>query len=163
MHYLTVQPPCSNFRATPAKLINADRMANSVDPDQTAPLEAVWSGSSGLPRPVCPRTSDYYGTVWHHYPAPVWTQKLIYIYHYQVKLRFHAGTHEMKANVYPAWACPRPTVARLVVSWPLGLINYLDYWCPGAEELPSLRTWYQTVWMRASSNLKWDNYIWAKS
>ena len=25
---------------------NADKMANSVDPDQTAPLEAVWSGSA---------------------------------------------------------------------------------------------------------------------
>ena len=25
---------------------NADEMANSVDPDQTAPLGAVWSGSS---------------------------------------------------------------------------------------------------------------------
>ena len=25
---------------------DADEMANSVDPDQTAPLEAVWSGSS---------------------------------------------------------------------------------------------------------------------
>ena len=24
----------------------ADRMANSVDPDQTAPLGAVWSGSA---------------------------------------------------------------------------------------------------------------------
>ena len=24
----------------------ADRMANSVDPDQTAPYEAVWSGST---------------------------------------------------------------------------------------------------------------------
>ena len=26
--------------------IEADRMANSVDPDQTAPLGAVWSGSA---------------------------------------------------------------------------------------------------------------------
>ena len=26
--------------------IDADGMANSVDPDQTAPLGAVWSGSS---------------------------------------------------------------------------------------------------------------------
>ena len=25
---------------------DADRMANSVDPDQIAPLEAVWSGSA---------------------------------------------------------------------------------------------------------------------
>ena len=25
---------------------NADGMTNSVDPDQTAPLEAVWSGSA---------------------------------------------------------------------------------------------------------------------
>ena len=25
---------------------DADRMANSVDPDQTAPLRAVWSGSA---------------------------------------------------------------------------------------------------------------------
>ena len=27
-------------------LHNADGMANSVDPDQTAPLGAVWSGSA---------------------------------------------------------------------------------------------------------------------
>ena len=25
---------------------DADKMANSVDPDHTAPLEAVWSGST---------------------------------------------------------------------------------------------------------------------
>ena len=29
---------------------NADGMANSVDPDQTAPLGAVWSGSALFPQ-----------------------------------------------------------------------------------------------------------------
>ena len=29
---------------------DADRIANSVDPDQTAPLGAVWSGSALFPR-----------------------------------------------------------------------------------------------------------------
>ena len=49
---------------------DADRMANSVDHDQTAPLEAVWSGANSvdpdqeqsdlglhcLLRPDCPKT-----------------------------------------------------------------------------------------------------------
>ena len=37
---------------------DADGMANSVDPDQTAPLGAVWSGSA---LPICPKTWDHYG------------------------------------------------------------------------------------------------------
>ena len=34
---------------------DADRMANFVDPDQTAPLHC-------LPRPICPKTQDHYGS-----------------------------------------------------------------------------------------------------
>ena len=48
---------------------DADGMANSVDPDQTAPLGAVWSGSTlfdlglhCLLRCVCPKTLEHYGT-----------------------------------------------------------------------------------------------------
>ena len=41
---------------------DADRMANSVDPDQTAPLEAVWSGSS-LFAQTC--LSENFWTLWY--------------------------------------------------------------------------------------------------
>ena len=34
---------------------DADGMANSVDPDQTAPIDL---GFHCLPRPVCPKTED---------------------------------------------------------------------------------------------------------
>ena len=37
---------------------DADRMANSVDPDQTAPLGAVWSGSALFAQAYL---SDHYG------------------------------------------------------------------------------------------------------
>ena len=47
---------------------DADGMANSVVPDQTAPLGAVWSGSAQshlgphcLPRHICQKTKDHYG------------------------------------------------------------------------------------------------------
>ena len=59
---------------------NADGMANSVDPDQTAPL-----GLHYLPRNFCPKTLDHYGTFntkmvkhWllfvYEYTAGLWTQ-----------------------------------------------------------------------------------------
>ena len=35
---------------------DADGMAKSVDPDQTAPLGAVWSESALFARPICPKT-----------------------------------------------------------------------------------------------------------
>ena len=35
---------------------DAEGIAKSVPPDQTAPLEAVWSGSALFARPVCPKT-----------------------------------------------------------------------------------------------------------
>ena len=45
---------------------NADRMANSVDPDQTVPLrdpdqEQSDLGLHCLPRPICQKTKDHYG------------------------------------------------------------------------------------------------------
>ena len=40
------------------RLNGADGIANSVDPDQTAP-----SGLHCLPRPVCPKIKDHYGTL----------------------------------------------------------------------------------------------------
>ena len=40
-------------------LKDADRMANSVDPDQTAPD----LGPHCLPRPVCPKIYIHYGTL----------------------------------------------------------------------------------------------------
>ena len=39
---------------------DAEGIANSVDPDQTAPLGADL-GLHCLPRPVCPKTLDHYG------------------------------------------------------------------------------------------------------
>ena len=42
-------------------LNDADGMANSVDPDQTAPLGAVWSGSALFAQAYLPRTYDHYG------------------------------------------------------------------------------------------------------
>ena len=40
----------------------ADGLANSVDPDQAAPLGAVTDlGLHCLPRPICPKTLDHYG------------------------------------------------------------------------------------------------------
>ena len=35
---------------------DVDGMANCVDPDQTAPLVAVWSESTLFAPPVCPKT-----------------------------------------------------------------------------------------------------------
>ena len=40
---------------------NADGMANSVDPDQTAPLGAVWSGSALSAQAYL---SENLGTLW---------------------------------------------------------------------------------------------------
>ena len=55
---------------------DADGMANSVDPDQTAPLEAVWSGSALFAQVhICPKTYDHY-SIW----VPnlfIFTQKFI--------------------------------------------------------------------------------------
>ena len=40
---------------------DADGIANSVDPDQTAPVGAVWSGSALFTQVICPKTKDHYG------------------------------------------------------------------------------------------------------
>ena len=40
---------------------DADGIANSVDPDQTAPLGAVWSGSTLFAQPYL---SENLGTLW---------------------------------------------------------------------------------------------------
>ena len=42
---------------------DADRMASSADPDQTAPLEAVSSGSTLFARFVCLKTKEHYDPV----------------------------------------------------------------------------------------------------
>ena len=42
---------------------DANEIANSEDPDQTAPLGAVWSGLHCLLRPTCPKTYVHYG-IW---------------------------------------------------------------------------------------------------
>ena len=47
----------------------AYRMANSIDPDQTASLDAVWSGSTYLPRPFWPRTWDHYTMFFKKMPS----------------------------------------------------------------------------------------------
>ena len=41
---------------------DADGMANSVDPDQTAPSWAVWSGSALFAQTICPNTQNFFGT-----------------------------------------------------------------------------------------------------
>ena len=41
---------------------DADRMANSVDPDQTAPLGAVWSGSALFAQAYL---SENLGSLWY--------------------------------------------------------------------------------------------------
>ena len=41
---------------------DADRMANSVDPDQTAPLGAVWSGSALFAQAYL---SENLGSIWN--------------------------------------------------------------------------------------------------
>ena len=44
---------------------DAEGIANSVDPVQTAPLGAVgavWSGSALFARHICPKTKDQHGT-----------------------------------------------------------------------------------------------------
>ena len=47
---------------------DADGMANSVDPDQTAPQEQFDVGIHCLPRSVSLKTYDQYGslTIWTH-------------------------------------------------------------------------------------------------
>ena len=42
-------------------LNDADGMANSVDPDQTAALGAVWSGSALFAQTSLSKTSDHHG------------------------------------------------------------------------------------------------------
>ena len=42
---------------------DADRMANSVDSDQTAPLGAVWSGSVLFAQTCLSKNLYHYGTV----------------------------------------------------------------------------------------------------
>ena len=41
---------------------DADGLANSVDPDQTAPPLGSDLGLHCLPRPICPKTLDHYGS-----------------------------------------------------------------------------------------------------
>ena len=48
---------------------DADGMANSVDPDQTAPLGAVWSGSA-LFAQIC--LSENLGTLWYIPLSDLW-------------------------------------------------------------------------------------------
>ena len=42
---------------------DADRIANSVDPDQTGPKEQSDLGLHCLPRPIYPKTWDHYGRI----------------------------------------------------------------------------------------------------
>ena len=40
---------------------DADGLANSIDPDQTASSEAVWSWSALFAETICPNTYHLYG------------------------------------------------------------------------------------------------------
>ena len=42
---------------------DADRMINSVDPDETAPSGVVWSGFILLRRPVGPNILDHFNSI----------------------------------------------------------------------------------------------------
>ena len=56
---------------------DAEGMANSVDPNPTAPSETVCSGSLHC---FCPRINieDYYGTYYyHHFIARLWPMLLL--------------------------------------------------------------------------------------
>ena len=44
---------------------NADGLANSVDPDQTAPLGAVWSGSALFAQTYLAYPSENLGSLWY--------------------------------------------------------------------------------------------------
>ena len=50
---------------------DADGMANSVDPDQTAPLGAVWSGSALFAQAYL---SENLGSLWYWWPGKIWDQ-----------------------------------------------------------------------------------------
>ena len=47
-------------------------MANSVDPDQTAPLGAVWSGSALFAQAYL---SENLGSLWYKLSLQVWSMK----------------------------------------------------------------------------------------
>ena len=46
---------------------DADGMANSVDPDQAAPVGAAWSGSALFAQTYLSENLDHYGTSNMHY------------------------------------------------------------------------------------------------
>ena len=54
-----IQTKKPNLRLFCQKDVNG--IANSVDPDQTAPKEQSDLGLHCLPRPICPKTYDHYG------------------------------------------------------------------------------------------------------
>ena len=56
-----IQEKRSNLRVFRQK--DANGLANSEDPDQTAPPEQSNLGLHCLPRPICPKTLDHYGTI----------------------------------------------------------------------------------------------------
>ena len=52
---------------------DANGIANSGDPDQTAPLGLEEQSDQGLhclPRPICPKIKDYYGTKHFNHNVP---------------------------------------------------------------------------------------------
>ena len=56
-----------DFCFTAFDTLHADGIANSVDPDQTAPLGAVWSGSALF---VQAYLSENLGSLWYIFSYP---------------------------------------------------------------------------------------------
>ena len=87
----------------------ADGMTNSVDPDQTAPLGAVWSGST-LFAQTCPSENFRLrvATVW---AADRYRWELYQIIPHLVSLSARASSSEFVSSSIPSWqifycACP---------------------------------------------------------
>ena len=94
---------------------NADGMANSVDPDQTAPLGAVWSGSALFAQAYL---SENLGSLWYcHYLLnihPVMKVKLLQVLD-QILILIWATSQENLSSWYATWGMTRT-----------GLLSYGD-------------------------------------
>ena len=86
---------------------DADGMANSVDPEQTAPLGAVWSVSTLLlrPRPICPKTWDHTSFIFMIGLAPSFLSLVRRSYQYE-KCALNiiwAPSSEFVSSSIPSW------------------------------------------------------------
>ena len=106
---------------------DADGMANNVDPDQTAPLGAVWSGST-LFAQIC--LSEKLGSLWYQ-----WSNKTYYETNYDY-LSEITKSHKIKMNTF-SFDFYNKFIANEDRNWDINLKaikNNLDYsqkiYCP---------------------------------